>query len=85
MAAPSGVHAGSRSHAGPDVTRCHAPDFATTQMSPATLTARRPSREKVGLRTPLESGAGVEEPCSRAVARIRNNIDCAPFHVDEAR
>src|SRR5262249_40143435 len=49
---PSGVHAGSRSHAAPDVTRVHSPLVDTTHRSPRTLTASRPSRAYAGFRAP---------------------------------
>src|SRR5215831_12951073 len=60
IAEPSGIHAGSRSQAGPDVICVHCPVFDTIHRSPRTLTASLPSRAYAGLWAPTpgaESGA----------------------------
>ena len=75
---PSALHAGSRSHAGPEVTRTHravAPARSCAQTSPRTLTASRPSCEYAGSRTPdagresAAAGAGDAEGCAPMAPR----------------
>src|SRR5512146_1039280 len=72
IAEPSGVQAGSRSHAGPIVSFVHSPRAEMIHRSPCTVTASRPSRAYAGCRaaTPAWTADGV---CATSVSIERTS------------